>query len=208
MSAHSRAHQQLGVTGVGKDDLLTLINKSVGGVLVLLLDFGGSQSSDEDRGTVPDDLHNLTGRKLTNFHLHISILVVSLPTVQSANNTHSVQSGNTDQTSIVNGRQQVELSSSDIVLTFVVGSVLLEPVVEGDLEVKMVTKVTRSGAGNEIVGSLRDEVALICLLIGSVIILRDNAEIALGSVSKRSSSDELAKKAGGGSKSHDYEIYT
>jgi len=56
MGANCRAHQNCSLTGWGQDDFRALVQNGVGWVLVLLLDFFGCQSSDEDGGSVPDDL--------------------------------------------------------------------------------------------------------------------------------------------------------
>merc|ERR1712159_177043 len=196
MSADSRAHQDLGVTGIGQDDFLTLVDEGISGVFVFLLDFSSSQSSDENGGTVPDNLHNLTRGKVTDFHLHISILIVSLPSIQSADEAHDEKSGQADETSVVNGTDHIKLSSSHVMITFIVGSVFFEPVVKVDLEVNMVTKVSWSGGSIEVNGLFGDKMTLVGFDIGSFIVLGEETKVIFGDSTEGRSSEELANHGG------------
>jgi hypothetical protein len=107
MCADSRAHQKLGGTSIGQDDFFTFIQDCINGVFVFLLDFTVGKSSNEDGLTVPDNLHNFTGRKFRDVHLHVSIFIVSLPTVESSDNSDSVASSEGEETSIVDGGENV-----------------------------------------------------------------------------------------------------
>ena len=77
MGAHGRAHQNLGVSGVGKSGDGLLIQK--GGVWkgVGVLDLGHGESSNEDDLSIPGGLENLTWRKLGDIELLVGVSDVS-----------------------------------------------------------------------------------------------------------------------------------
>jgi len=77
MGANGGAHQNLGVTGVGKSGNGIFIQlggewKSIG-----VLDLGHGKSSNEDDLTVPRGLKNLSWRKLSDIELLVGVSDVS-----------------------------------------------------------------------------------------------------------------------------------
>ncbi len=116
---------------------------------MFLLHLFSCQSSDEDRSSVPDDLDNLGRWEFRDVDFHVRIPVVPGPPGESSNGGNGVEPGEVQHTGIVDGTEGVKLCSSDVGLVFVVDSVFLEPVVDGGLEVDVVTEVSWSGTGHE-----------------------------------------------------------
>jgi len=131
MSTDSRAHQNLSITCCGKANLTHRVQKCRFGVFVLLLvDFLSCQSSDKDWSSIPNNLHDLSGRNLGNVDFEISISIVSSPSIQSSNDGHSIESAKVGNTCIIQCAEHVDLSSTNVGLMFVVDSVLVEPVIK------------------------------------------------------------------------------
>ena len=156
MCADGRAHQKLGCTSISQDDFLSSINQGIDWVFIFLLNFSVGKSSNEDWLTVPDDLHNLTWWQFRDIHFHVCIFIVSLPAVQSSDDTDSVGSSKGKETSIVDGGEDVELGSSDIGFVLIVNSVFVKPVIDLNLEVDVVTKVSWTSRGDEELWLIRD----------------------------------------------------
>lgn len=62
VSANSRAHQHLSVACSAEDHLFSFVQNSLHGVIILLVHLTLGQPSNEDGGTIPDDLKNLSRR--------------------------------------------------------------------------------------------------------------------------------------------------
>ena len=131
MCAYSRAHQDCGLTGWGKDDFRALIENSFKWILVFLLDFFSSESSDKDGSSIPDNLNNLSRREIRNVDFHVSVPVIPGPSSQSSNGCNGIESGEVEHTSIVDSTEGIKLRSLDLCFMFVVYSILIEPVIDG-----------------------------------------------------------------------------
>ena len=125
MCADSWDDNDLGVTSIRKNCLSVRVKKSVLRIFILFLDFVGSDSSNEDRSTIPNELHAFTRGKGTNINFRVSISFVSLPSIKTANHTHSIESSEGEQTTVVDSVQCVDLSTTDISLVLVVCSKIL-----------------------------------------------------------------------------------
>lgn len=119
---------------------------------MLLLDLFSCESSDKDWSSVPDDLDDFSRWEFRNIDLHVSVSVVSGPSGQSSDGSNGVESCKVQHTSIVDGTESIQLSSSDFGLVFVMYSVLVEPVIEGRLEIDVITEVSRPGRCDKEVG--------------------------------------------------------
>lgn len=109
--------------------------------MVLLMNFLGGQSSDENGGSVPHNLENLSGGEFGDIDLHIGIPVVPGPTIKSANESDGVKSGEVDEPCIDCSIEHIDLSPSNVGLMLVVDSVLVEPVINSGDEIDVVSKV-------------------------------------------------------------------
>ena len=125
MCADSWDDNDLGVTSIGKNGFSASVKKSVLRIFILFLDLVSSDSSNEDRSTIPNKLHAFTRGKSTNINFRVSISFVSLPSIKTANNTHSIESSEGEQTTVVDSVQCVDLSTTDISLVLVVCSKIL-----------------------------------------------------------------------------------
>lgn len=150
---------------------------------VFLLDLILSKSSDEDWDTVPDDLHDFGGWELSNIDFHVGISIVSLPSIESSDDSESIDSGEGQETSIIDGSQGIDLSSLDIGFMFVVDSVFIEPVINVNLEVKMVTEVSWSSRGSEKLWFLINLMGSRELFVNSGIVLAQDSKVEFGLIS-------------------------
>ena len=150
VSADCRAHQDLSVSCRVEADLADLIQKSRFGVFVFfLVDFGRSQSSDENGSSVPDDLENFSWGDFRNINLEVGISVIPGPSIEPADDSEGVESAHIGHTSVEEGAEHVYLGSSDVGLVLVVDSVFVEPVVDVGLEVDMVTEISGPSGSHE-----------------------------------------------------------
>ncbi len=60
--------------------------------------------------------------------------------------------------------------------------ILIEPVVNLNLEIQVITEVSRSSRGNEELSLVFDKNVLVKLLVQSLVVFADNTEISLGNV--------------------------
>lgn len=150
---------------------------------VFLLDLILSKSSDEYWDTVPDDLHDFGGWELSNIDFHVGISIVSLPSIESSDDSESIDSGEGQETSIIDGSQGIDLSSLDIGFMFVVDSVFIEPVINVNLEVKMVTEVSWSSRGSEKLWFLINLMGSRELFVNSGIVLAQDSKVEFGLIS-------------------------
>jgi len=77
---------------------------------------------------------------------------------------------------------------------FVMDSIFVEPVVNLDLEINMVTEVSWSGVGDEELWLFFDEVILGKLLVGSLVIFTDKTEVSLGGGEERGRAGNFREK--------------
>ena len=77
MGANSRAHKNLGVTGIGKSGNGFFIEEGSGWQTVGFLDFRDGKSSDENKFTIPGGLENLTGWELRDIKLLVGVSDIS-----------------------------------------------------------------------------------------------------------------------------------
>lgn len=176
MSAYSRANQDTAFSGRSKNNLRAFIKNSFDWILIFLFDFLLGESSNEDWSTIPNDLNDLRRREFWNINLHVSVSIVSRPSVQSSNRTDGVQSRKIQHPCIVHGTYGVKLSSSDVSFSLVMDSVLIEPVVDGWLEINMITEVSWTGTGDKELSLIWNRMEPIQLFIGPFIILADQSE--------------------------------
>jgi len=71
--------------------------------MVLLMDFLGGEPSNKDRGSVPNNLDNFTWGQFGNVDFHISISIVSGPTIQPTNYTYGVEPCEIEETCVDDG---------------------------------------------------------------------------------------------------------
>lgn len=69
------------------------------------------------------------------------------------------------------------MGSSDIGFVFVVYSVFVEPVIDGGLEVDVITEVAWSGTGDKELSLIGDGMEAIELFVSSLIIFADQTEL-------------------------------
>lgn len=176
MGADSRANQDTALSSRSEDNLGAFIKNSFDRVLVLLFDFLLSESSDEDWSTIPHNLNHLCGREFGNVDLHVGVSIVSRPAVESADCADCVQSGEVKHACVVDGAEGVKLGSSDVSFCLVVDSVLIEPVVDGGLEIDVIAEVSRTGAGDKELSFIWNRMESIQLFIGPLIIFADQSK--------------------------------
>jgi hypothetical protein len=178
MGADCRAHQHACVSGLGQQHLFSLVDDGIGRELVVLLvNLGSGQSSDENRGTVPDNLEHFSGREVGDVDFHVGVPVVPLPSVEPADDTDGVEPGEVHEGSVINGTESIDLGPSNFSLVLVVDSVFIEPVVDGGLEVDMVSEIAWSGRCYKELCFIWDAVGAIQLDVGSSIVLVDESEV-------------------------------
>ena len=146
MCANSRAYQYLGVTSWWKCGNRVLIE--LGGLWQCLcfFDFSLSQSSNENKFTVPRSLQYLTWWKFGDIDLLIWVSYVSSVSdhlgVDNGENSFDTNGVAWENESL----QHVNLGSSDLIVSifFVPGSVLVEPVISLGPCIEWIAKVGRS----------------------------------------------------------------
>lgn len=145
MSAHCRADKNGGVSCRGKTDLTHLIKKGRTRILVLfLVDFLSSQSSNEDWCSVPNNLKDFSWRNLRDLDFEIGVTIVTGPSVKSSNDCNCVKAAEVGKSCIVDGAEHVDLGSTDVSLMFVVDPVLIEPVIDVGFEIDVISEVAGS----------------------------------------------------------------
>lgn len=122
------------------------------------------------------ELHDFTRGKCRNVDFRVGISFVSLPSIETADDTHTVESGEGEQTTVVNSVQSVDLSSSNVGFVFVVSSVLIEPVIDVDLEINVVTEVAGTRRCHEESGLVFNQVTLVQLLAQTLIVFGKHTE--------------------------------
>jgi hypothetical protein len=110
----------LGVACGAQHDLFSGVQNGLGWVLVLLLDLGLGDPTDEDWLPVPDDLQDLSGRELRDIDLQIGIPIVALPAIHAPNAADGVEAGKGQEAAVVDGCQSVDLGPADVRLVLVV----------------------------------------------------------------------------------------
>ena len=142
----------------------------------LLVHFLGGEPADEDGRAVPDDLQHLSGRDLGDVDLEVGVPVVPGPAVEPADDCHCVEPGEVGHRGVVDCAEHVGLGPPDLGLVLVVDPVLVEPVVEGGLEVDVVAEVAGTGGGGEELRLVGDGVVDVELLGGALIVVRNETE--------------------------------
>jgi len=179
MSTNSGAHQYLSITCWGKANFTHWIQKCSFGVFVLLLvNFLGCQSSDKDRGSIPNNLHDLSWRNLRNIDFEISISIISSPSIQSSNDGYSIESAKVGDTCKIQCAKHVDLSSTNVGLVLVVYSVLVEPVIKCWFEINMVSEISRTSWGHKEMWFIRNGVSAIELFACSFVVVFDQSKVA------------------------------
>lgn len=103
MGADCWAHQHLSISCGAQHDLAWFVQNGLSWVLVVfLVDFLSSKSSDEDWSAVPDNLENLSRRETGNVDFHVGIPVVSSPAVEPADDSDCVESGEIEEAAVYN----------------------------------------------------------------------------------------------------------
>lgn len=146
VSAHSRTHQHLCTSSRVQAHFADLVEQGGLGVLiVLLITLLGCQSSDEDWSTVPDDLKDLSRGDFGDVDFEISVSIVPGPSVESADDCDGIETCEVGDGGIVDCAEHVDLRASNIGFVFVVDPVFIKPVIDGGLEVDVVSEVAGSG---------------------------------------------------------------
>lgn len=135
-----------------------------------------SQSSNEDWGTVPDDLKDFTRRKFRDLDFHIGVAIIPSPAIKTANGPNYEQSGEVHHTTEVHGGESIDLSSPDVCFVLVIDPVFVKPVVDGGCEVNMVAEVAWAGRGGEELGFFGHLMGPIHFFIGPGVVFGDEAE--------------------------------
>ena len=140
----------MSVAGRIEADLADRVKEGGFGVFVFfLVIFGLGESSDEDGGSVPDNLEDLSGRDFGDIDLKIGIPIVPGPPIEPSDNSDCVEPAKVGESGIEEGTEHIDLSPSDVGLVFVVDSVLVEPVIDVGLEVDVVSEVAGPGGADE-----------------------------------------------------------
>lgn len=177
MGADSRAHEYLRITSRCKAHLADRIQKRGFRVLVLfLVHLLGSKSSNKNRRPIPNNLHDLPRRNLTDINLKIGISIVPGPAIESADDGNRVESAQIGNAGVVEGAEHVDLGAADVGLMLVVNSVLVEPVVESGFEIDVVAEVAGAGRGDEEVRLVGNGVVAVELFAGPLVVVFDQAE--------------------------------
>lgn len=140
--------------------------------MVLLMNFLSCKSSNKNWSTIPNNLQNLAWRKLCNINLHISISIVSSPSIKPTNDSDSHKSSKVKQASMYNSAQQINLSSSYICLVLVVQSIFIKPIINSCFEIYMITEVSCSCSGGEELSFFRHQMGSVHFYVWSPIVLR------------------------------------
>jgi len=90
-------------------------------------------------------LKNFSWRNFRDVNLEVCVAIVAGPAVEPANDGDSVETAKVGDSSVVDCAEHVNLGASDVSFVFVVDSVLIEPVVDGGLEVDVVSEVAGTG---------------------------------------------------------------
>lgn len=150
VSANSRTHQHVSVACRVEADLADWVKEGGSGVFVfLLVIFGLGESSDENGGSVPDNLEDLSGRDFGDIDLKIGIPIVPGPAVEPSDGGDCIEPAKVGEGGIEEGTEHIDLSSPDVGLVFIVNSVLVEPVIDVGLEIDVVSEVARPGGADE-----------------------------------------------------------
>ena len=144
--------------------------------MLFLMDLPLGEPPHKDGCPVPDNLEHFSGRELRDIDFHVGISVVAGPPVESADGADHEQSGDVEPTSEQHSAEGVHLGSSDVCFVLVMGSVLVEPVIDVRLEINVVTKVAGPGRGGEELRLFGDQVSAIEFNIRPAVVLRDEPE--------------------------------
>ena len=168
----------MSVAGRVEADLADRVKEGGFGVFVFfLVIFGLGESSDEDGGSVPDNLEDLSGRDFGDIDLKIGIPIVPGPPIEPSDNSDCVEPAKVGESGIEEGTEHIDLSPPNIGLVFVVDSVLVEPVIDVGLEVDVVSEVAGPGGADEEAVLVGDGVVIVKFLGGSFVVLADQSEV-------------------------------
>ncbi len=103
MCANSRADKNATFPCWSQYNFRALIENSLMWVFVFLFDLFSRQSSYKDWGSVPDNLDDFGWRQWWDIDFHVSISIVSGPSVHSSNGTNGIKSSEIQHTSVVDG---------------------------------------------------------------------------------------------------------
>ena len=143
MGTDSWANQHLGITCGTQNNFFSFVQNSFCWIFVVfLVHFMGSKSSYKYWSSIPYNLQNLSRRKFWYLYLHISISIISSPSVESSNESNSIKSCKVDQTCIDSSIQNIDLSSTNISLMFVIDSVLIKPVIDCWDKINVISEVS------------------------------------------------------------------
>jgi hypothetical protein len=178
MSANGWAHQDFGVTGVGKSSNRLFIKLGGHWESIGIFNFRESQSSNEDDFTVPSSLEAFTLWELGDIKFLVWISDIS------SSSDHLVVDDGDDGLDTENVRwedeslEHIHLGSLDLVVSvlLVPESVFIEPVINLGLGVKWISEVRWSWRSNPVGWSLCAEKVVNKLLVLSLIVLLDNSE--------------------------------
>ena len=183
MGADSRAAKHRGVSCVGNLVLGIFVKHRGRWESVGLVDFSFSETSHENKLSVPGGLENFTWGKLTDVEFFVGISDVSV-----AGNHLVVHDGensfDSDRVAAENkSLHHVGLGALDVVVAvlFVPKSVFVEPIVNLCLHVERIAEVGGAGGCNPVHGAIGGKQVVGELLVLSFIIVLDNTEISSGS---------------------------
>jgi len=171
VSANGRADQHLRVLVVIEEDSFVFIEQCLFRQSMLLFDFLVSETSDEDRLSVPHNLNDFARRQGTDVNLKISVAIVSLPAGHSVDYSESEQTSQRGHGSPAKSIKQIDLGSTNINVLFVVHAIFIKPVVDIHLEIDVVAEIARSGRSCEELGSRGNLVSAIQLLLDALLII-------------------------------------
>jgi len=181
VSANGRGAHDGRVTGIRDHSRGLLIQLGGLGESIGLLDLRLGQTTDEDHLTVPGSLENFTRRQLSNVQFLVGVSDVSVSSdhllVEASDEGLDTQHvGGDDET-----LEHIHLGSLDLVVLvlLVPQSVLIEPVVGLGLGVNGITEVAGTARGNPEVWAVGDEQVVCQLLVLSVIVVLQDAEVLL-----------------------------
>ena len=129
--------------------------------MCFLVNFLCCKSSNEDWNTIPNDLKHLSWRNFRDINLEICISIISCPSIKSAYNTNCIKSCEIRQCSVIHCTQHIYLSSPDISLLLIVYSILIEPVIEGNFKIDMISEISRSGGCYKELWFIRDQMIIV-----------------------------------------------
>ena len=138
--------------------------------MLLLMDLSFCQPSHKNWSSIPHNLKHLSRWQLRNITLHISISMISSPSIQSTHNPNNKHPGKIEPSPKQHSTECIHLSSSDIGLMFIMNPILIEPIINLSFKINMVAKVSWSGRCGEELSFFRHQVGPIEFDVGSTIV--------------------------------------